>query len=115
MPFSLCWQDWISFQVELGGELVIGGQRLQSVPGGVFDFDAVAPALLLADMLNLAGIEHAGRAFRRRRRFQITRELADLLLEILQGTERRDVEHRHEAPVIVTAGWLDAKAQAREQ
>src|SRR5215207_2712972 len=114
MPFSFA-RDWISFQVELGGHLVVSSERSQPVPGRVLDLDAVAPALLFADMLDLAGIEYAGRAFRRRRRFQIAGELADFLLKVLQGTEGCDIEHRHEASVIVPAGWLHAKAQAREQ
>src|SRR4051812_9976755 len=101
MPFSLCWRN--SFQVEFGSQSVVGGQRLQLVPGRVLDCDAVAPALLLANMFDLAGIEHARRALGWRRRFQIARELADFLLEILQGTEGCDVEHRYEASVIVAA------------
>ena len=77
--------------------------------------DAVLAALLLAQILDLARIEHARAAFRRRRRFQIAREFGDFLFEILQGPERRDVEYRHETAVVVPAGRLDAKAQAREQ
>src|SRR2546426_940485 len=77
MRFSLCAWDWISFQTEFGGELIVSSERFQLVPRGVFDLDAVAPALLLADMFDLAGIENAGRAFGRRRRFQIPRDLAD--------------------------------------
>src|SRR4026209_83255 len=115
MRFSLCAQDWISFQVEFGGHLVVSSKRFQPVPGGVLDLDAVAPALLFADMFDLAGIEYAGRTFRWRRRFQIAGELADFLLKVLQGTEGCDIEHRHEASVVRPAGRLHAKAEPREQ
>src|SRR3979409_1543894 len=43
------------------------------------------------------------------------RELGDFLLEILQGPELREVDHRHEAAVIVPAGRLDAEAQAGQE
>ena len=42
-------------------------------------------ALLLAEVFDLAGIEHAGRALRGRRRFQVAREFADFLLEVSSG------------------------------
>jgi hypothetical protein len=84
-------------------------------PGRVFDLDAVRLALLLPDIFDLARIEHAARAFGGRRRLEISREFGDLFLEILQGPERGDVEHRHETSVIVPAGGFDAKAQARQQ
>src|SRR5438270_11044355 len=98
MPFSLCWRN--SFQVELGGQLVVCSQRLQFIPGGVLDLDAVAPALLRADMFDLAGIEYAGVAFRRRRRFQISGELANFLFAIFQGMEACDSADCHEASVV---------------
>src|SRR5690348_420052 len=93
-----------SGQTELVRDLVFGSERPQLVPGCVLDFDAVLAALLLAQIFDLARIKHTLRPFRRRRRFEIARELADFLLEFLQRPERGDVEHRHEAAVVVTAG-----------
>src|SRR5262249_36700049 len=101
----------LSRQIELGCEFVLACECAKLLPRRVLDLDTFFGPLLLADVLALAGIEHAGRTFRRRRRFQITRELADFLLELLQRPERRDIEHRHEGAVIVPAGWLDAETQ----
>ena len=47
-------------EIEFGGQFVFAGQRAQLVPGGVFDVDAGDLALLLADIFDLARIEHAG-------------------------------------------------------
>ena len=105
----------MSRKTELGGQFVFARQRAQFVPGRVFDLDAGYFTLLLPEIFDLARIEHAGRALRWRRRLEIARELGDLFLEILQRTERGDVEHRHEAAVIVPAGRLDAETQACEQ
>ena len=96
-------------------QFVFARERAQFVPGGVLDVDARNPALLLAQIFDLARIEHAGRTFRGRRGLEITREFGDLFPEILQRTERGDVEHRHEAAVIVPAGGLDAEAEAGQQ
>src|SRR6516162_6420193 len=90
---------------------VFAGQGLQFVPGCVLDLDAVLAALLLTQIFDLTGIEHAGRTLRRRRRLQIARELGDFPLEILQRAKGRDIEYRHEASVVVTAGGLDAEAK----
>src|SRR6187200_1240596 len=109
MLFSLCRWNLISCQIELGGQFVVASQRTQLFPRGVFDFDTCRLALLLPDILDLARIEHAGGAFGRRRGLEIARELRDFLLEILQRTECRHVEHRHEATVIVPAAGLDAE------
>src|SRR5215469_3882426 len=65
----------VSREIEFGGKLVFAGQRAQFVPGRVLDLDAVFSALKFAQELDLARIEHAGRTFRRRRRFEISREL----------------------------------------
>ena len=72
-------------------------------------------APLLAQIFHLARIEHAGGAFGRRRRFQIAGELGDFLLEFLERAEGGDVEHRHEASVVVPAGRLDAEAEPGQQ
>src|SRR5207344_993854 len=78
-------------------------------------FDAGHLTLLLANMFDLARIKYTGRAFGRRRFLQIACEFGDFLLEILQRTESRDIENRHEASVIVAAGRLDAEAKSGEQ
>src|SRR5689334_5905878 len=100
---------------EFGGDLVFARERAQFFPRGVLDLDAVLAPLLLAQIFDFAGIEHALRALRRRRRFQIAREVGDFLLEVLQRAESGDVEYRHENPVIMPAGRLDAEAKAGEQ
>src|ERR1700748_1022430 len=105
MPSSL------SRQIEIFGELVFACERAQLFPRRVLDLDAVLGPLLLADVFDFAGIEHAGRALRGWRRFQVTRELADFLLELLQRPERGDIEYSHEASVIVPTGWFDAEAE----
>src|ERR1035438_1939045 len=105
----------MSCQIKLGGQFVFAGQRAQLVPGRILDVDARRLALLLADIFDLARVEHAGGAFRGRRRLEISRELGDLLFEILQGAEGGDVEYRHEASVIMPPGGLDAEAEAGEQ
>src|ERR1700730_4550608 len=48
-----------SFQIQLRGQTVFGGEAAQLVPGRVLDIDAVLGALLRALVLHLAGIEHA--------------------------------------------------------
>ena len=52
-----------SGQLELGGEPVAGGQRLQLLPGRVFDVDTRLAALLLAQVFDLARVEHAATPF----------------------------------------------------
>ncbi|MGY3406649.1 hypothetical protein ACVWZV_002762 [Bradyrhizobium sp. GM5.1] len=84
-------------------------------PGRILDLDAVAQALLLTQALDLTGIEHALAALGGRGRFEIVCELGDLALEILQRAKRGDVEHGHEAAVIVPARGLDAETEAGEQ
>src|SRR5687767_14379501 len=103
------------FQVEFRREAVLGGERPQLVPCGVLDVDTGLAALDLAYVLDLAGIEHAGAAHGRRCRLEVARELADLLLELLERPEGVDLEDGHEAAVVVAARRLDAEAQAREQ
>src|SRR6478752_4990648 len=105
----------LSREVELAGDLVSARQRAQFLPRRILDLDTVLAALLLAQIFDLARIEHAAGAFRRRRRFQIAGELRDLASEILERAERGDIEHRHEASVIVPAGRLDAEAEAGEE
>src|SRR6185312_3461466 len=71
----------LSREVELAGDLVSARQRAQFLPRRILDLDTVLAALLLAQIFDLARIEHAAGAFRRRRRFQIARELRDLASE----------------------------------
>src|SRR3954453_15616755 len=104
-----------SGQVEDRIEPVLARQRAQLFPGGILDLDAVAQALLLAHALDLAGIEHALAALGGRGRFEIVRELGDLALEVVQRAKRGDVEHGHEAAVIVPARGLYAETEAGEQ
>src|SRR6516162_6062982 len=95
-------------ETQLTRDLVFGRKRAQFLPGRVLDLDADLATFLLPQIFDLARIEHAVRAFGRRRRFEVTRELGDLFLEVLQRAERRDIEDGHEAAVIVPAGRLDA-------
>src|SRR5262245_66518676 len=94
-------------KTELVRDLVFGSERAQFVPSRVLDLEAGLATLLLAQMFDLAWIKHAGRPFGRRCRFKIERELGNFLFEILQWPERGDIEHGHEAAVIVPAGRLD--------
>src|SRR5438105_773378 len=100
---------------ELAGEAVILRQRLDLVPGRILDLDAVLAAVLLAAVLDLAGIEDAARPFRGRCFLQVFDELADLLLEFAERAERIDLEARHKAAVIVPAGRLDPKAEPGQE
>src|ERR1700744_963921 len=84
-------------EIELFGDLVFAGKRTQFLESRVLDLDAVAPPLRFAHGFDLTRIEHPARAFGRRCRLQVARELRDLLLELLQRAEGGDVEHRHEA------------------
>src|ERR1700748_408870 len=79
-------------KVELCGEAIVPRQRAQLVPGRVLDLDAVLLSFLLAQKFDLARIEHAMRAFRRRRRLQIAREVGDILFELVERAERGDIE-----------------------
>src|SRR4029078_13002577 len=88
------------------------GERAQLAPGGILHVDAGLAPLLLAKVLDLAGIEHPPAALRRRRRLQVARELGHLFLELRERAEGVDLEHRHEAAVVVPPGWLDAEAEA---
>src|SRR5215467_3089913 len=67
---------------QLTRDLVFGRKRAQFVPGRVLDLDADLATFLLPQIFDLARIEHAVRAFGRRRRFEVTRELGDLFLEV---------------------------------
>src|SRR5262249_4550165 len=51
-----------SFQIQVLGEAVLACKRPQLVPGGVFHVDAGSAPLLLAQVLDLARIEHAAAA-----------------------------------------------------
>src|SRR6267154_3752170 len=104
-----------SLQRELAGEAVALGQGFDLVPGRLLDIDAVLAAVLLAPVLDLAGIEHAAAAFGRRRLLQIFDELADLLLELGERPEGVDLEHRHEAAIVVPPGRLDPEAEPSQQ
>src|SRR2546423_8870861 len=104
-----------SGQIEDRIEPVLAGQRAQFFPGRILDLDAVAQALLLAHAFDLTGIEHALAALGGRGRFEIVRELGDLALEVLQRAKRGDVEHGHEAAVIVPSRGLDTEAEASKQ
>src|SRR5437763_8736744 len=95
---------------ELAGEAVILRQRLDLVPGRILDLDAVLAAVLLAAVLDLAGIEDAARPFRRRGFLQVCGQLADLLLELGERAKRIDLAAGHEAAVIVPAGRLAPNA-----
>ena len=66
-------------------------------------------------VLDLARVEHAARSLGRRRLLQIADEIADILLELGERAERIDLEHGHEAAVIVPAGRLDAEAEPGQQ
>ena len=48
-----------SRKCEFAGELVFISQRAQFFPSRIFYLDAVTPSLLLAQIFDLAGIEHA--------------------------------------------------------
>src|SRR5436853_7149050 len=102
------------FQVQFVCEFVLRGELLQLGPGRVLDVDTVLPALLFADVLDLARVEYAGASFRGWCFLEIAREFTDLFLEFGERAERLDIEHRHEATVVVPAGRLDAEAKAGE-
>src|SRR5947209_16519823 len=85
-----------SRQIQFGSEFVVAGQRAQFFPSRLFHVDPRHFALLLADVFDLARIEHAARALRWRRGLQIARELGDLPLEIPQRPECRDIERSEE-------------------
>src|SRR5947209_18078121 len=103
-----------SRQGEVGGEAVFTGERAQLVPRGILHVDAGLASLLLANVLNLAGIEHTRTAFRWRRGLQISGELGHLFLEVGERAEGGDVEHGHEAPVVVPPRGFDAEAETGE-
>src|SRR6516164_8009620 len=65
-------------ETQLTRDLVFGRKRAQFVPGRVLDLDADLATFLLPQIFDLARIEHGVRAFGRRRRFEVTRELGDL-------------------------------------
>src|SRR5262249_45418374 len=100
---------------ELAGEAVILGQGFDLVPGRVLDLDAVRAAVLLAPVLDLAGVKDAARSLGGRRFLQVFDEVADVLLELGERAERIDLEAGHEAAVIMAARRLDPAAEARQQ
>src|SRR5437763_7286974 len=100
---------------ELAGEAVILRQRLDLVPGRILDLDAVLAPVLLAAVLDLAGIEDAARAFGGRRLLQVAHEFADLLLELAERAERVDLKAGHKAAVIVPAGRLDPETEPGQE
>ena len=67
-----------------------------------FDIDAGRAPLLLAQVLDLARIEHAGTALGGWRGLEVTGELGDLLFELGERSEGCNIENGHEAPVVVT-------------
>src|SRR5262245_53266904 len=70
-------------ETQLTRDLVFDRKRAQFVPGRVLDLDADLATFLLPQIFDLARIKHAVRAFGRWRRFEVTRELGDLFLEVL--------------------------------
>src|SRR5437870_1452387 len=72
-------------------------------------------AVLLAQMLDLAGIIDAAAALGRFGRLQVRGELADVLLELGERPEGLDVEHRHKAAVIVPPGRLHPEAEPGQE
>ena len=81
----------------------------------VLDLDPVPSAVLLAHVLDFAGVIDAAAALRRFGCLQICGKLADFLFELSKRAKGIDLEHRHKAAVIVAAGRLDAKAEAGQE
>src|SRR5436853_7469058 len=96
-----------SRQAEVGGEAIFAGELAQLVPRGILHVDAGLASLLLANVLNLAGIEHTRTAFRWRRGLQISGELGHLFLDVGERAEGGDVENGHGGPGVVLPRGAD--------
>src|SRR5262249_61257303 len=98
-----------------GGNPNLARESALFAPGGRPAPVPLRPPIQLALVFDLPWIHDPAAPFRRRRILQIADEIADVLLELGERSERIDLEHGHKATVIVTAGRLDAKTETGQQ
>src|SRR5580658_8155422 len=102
----------MSRKAQYAGDAVGGGEIGEALPCRVLDRHAVFATVLFFAELDLSGIEHFGEALREWGVFQVFGEIGDFLFERRQITERGDVEHSHEAPVVVAALRIDTETKS---